>query len=142
MVVAVVCALCMWIAVGITAPKAWKAWRDPEYAVDMELPATRYFSTPAAMRGQSRGVVLLVGTLFWIAVFLSMAAVAAAGWLGGSVGAMAVFGSMALFMLCFVLLLTVVWFNQPRFLGLPSMRTDVGTVVAWWRRKHAAKDQA
>ena len=73
-------------------------------------------------------------------MFLSMAAEGAAVWLGGTVGSIAVFGSMALFIVCFVLLLTVVWFNQPRFLGLPSMRTDVGTVVEWWRRKRAAKD--
>ena len=115
---------------GFSCWQAIRAWRDPDYAR-----AVLFFSrssNPAVRRGHVRGLVPFAALTVSIGmlVFAGAAGTVVPGVEGSRWIAL---GALALFFLCLGLHFAIVWFNQPRFLVLPHMRDEIGTVTEWWR---------
>jgi hypothetical protein len=128
--VIVVIIMVLWASAAVfSCRQAVRAWRDPDYARGIFFPNPS--SDPAVRRGHVRGLVPLAGFLVSIGIVVLISAVAAG--LPSAEGRGLAIAAFMPFFLCIGLHCTILWFNWPKFLVLPHMRDEIGTVTEWWR---------
>ncbi|WP_328915567.1 MULTISPECIES: hypothetical protein [unclassified Streptomyces] len=116
-----------------------KLWNDPRYADKMVISFSRLPYSPAVHRGAVRASLLLTAMAATISVFFFAAAVSdLQGNEGRDAGSLVALIALFLFLACFATHLSIIWFNFPRQLALPSMREDTGMVIAAFRRRFSS----
>lgn len=128
----IVVALVLVVGVGaVMMAVAVQAWRRPDMD-PLDVPFARMLPLgPAGRAAISRAM------LSWACAELSIAAVVvlitARQW--SAAGLVIIFGLMGFS----VSVLTVAWFNRPKFLVPPHRRAEIGLVNGWLRRRGVSR---
>jgi hypothetical protein len=112
-----------------------RLWTDPGYADRMvrSLGARLPYS-PAVHRGAVGGSLLLTTMIACIGLFLLSTGVSMReGGQGTNAADYLAISMVFLTLIRFMAHLTIIWFNFPRLLALPSMRNDMGMVTDYFR---------
>lgn len=117
-----------------------RLWNDERYVERMVRSFSVLPYSPAVGRGAVRGSAALTAMAFSAFVFFAAAGVLElqGGHKGDVASLISLIGVFA-FISCFVVHLSLIWFNFPRLFAVPSMRGDIGTVTAAFRRRSSAR---
>ena len=126
---AVIICLCLALAVAVLARAAVRIWRN-QGLEPANVPMVRIVRMSEAGR-HAAGRAVVPFTCVYLALLVLVGAAAARPKSGGGPLTAIAFIAVGLLLLSWLLFLAVAWFNWPRLIVPPHLRSDVGLITGW-----------